>query len=159
MFREFKHNDTVLSVAFSPDGKTLAGITWKTVKLWSMDGKLLQEFKHNGYVNSVAFSPDGKTLASGSVDNTIKLWSMDGKLLQEFRDNGYVWSVAFSPDGKTLASGSADNSIKLWRTPEFYRQQKIAFLLGLNDKNSSVDRFKNDYLYDYHMPKLVFEYL
>lgn len=67
----------VLSVAFSPDGRTIAGGSCdKTIKLWDMSTK--QEIStltgHSDWVNSVAFSPDGQTLASGSFDKTIKIW-------------------------------------------------------------------------------------
>ncbi len=77
------HSDQVRSVAFSPDGKTLAsGSDDKTVKLWNVaDGKELRSLSgHSSIVTSVAFSPDGKTLASVSWDKTVKLWNVaDGK--------------------------------------------------------------------------------
>ncbi|KAF7585387.1 hypothetical protein BBP40_011037, partial [Aspergillus hancockii] len=71
------HSDWVLSVAFSPDGCTLAsGSDDNTIKLWdTTTGTECQTFEgHLNWVNSVAFSPDGRTLASGSSDNTVKLW-------------------------------------------------------------------------------------
>ena len=113
------HQNSVLSVAFSPDGKTLAsGSQDNTVKLWEVStGKELRTFSgHQNWVLSVAFSPDGKTLASGSHDNTVKLWEVStGKELRTFSGHqNSVLSVAFSPDGKTLASGSQDNAVKLW---------------------------------------------
>src|SRR6266540_2645043 len=72
-----RHNDTVYSVAFSPDGKRLAtGSFDSTVKLW--DAATGQEtLTLKGHVNgvcSVAFSADGRWLATGSDDRTVKLW-------------------------------------------------------------------------------------
>src|SRR5438093_456426 len=71
------HNDDVVSVAFSRDGKTIAsGSAEETIMLWDVaTGKEKTTCKgHALYVSSVAFSPDGKTLASGSSDQMIKLW-------------------------------------------------------------------------------------
>ena len=114
-----QHEGPVLSVAWSPDGKTLAsGSGDKTVKLWeTATGKLLTNLQgHTDAVWSVAWSPDGKTLASGSSDQTVKLWeAATGKLLKSLQGHtGQVIWVAWSPDGKTLASGSTDQTVKLW---------------------------------------------
>jgi hypothetical protein len=113
------HSSFVHSVAYSPDGQTLAsGSMDKTIKLWNVNtGNLLQTLTgHSGLVNSVAYSPDGQTLVSGSMDKTIKLWNVNtGNLLQTLTSHSsWVESVAYSPDGQTLASGSSDNTIKLW---------------------------------------------
>ena len=119
------HTDAVVSVAFSPDSKTLASASYDgTLKLWDMTtGKeraTLGEYK--GCLGCVAFSPDGKTLASGAIGSpvyfpdlkNVKLWDVaTGKVRTTRKGHtGHVHSVAFSPDGKTLASVSGD--VKLW---------------------------------------------
>ncbi|MBD2055006.1 hypothetical protein H6F88_03045 [Oculatella sp. FACHB-28] len=114
---QFKHDDWIWSVSFSPDGKTLASASADhTIKLWTVTGKELQTLHgHQDIVLSVSFSPDGKTLASTSADHTIKLWTVTGKELQTLHGHqDIVLSVSFSPDGKTLASASADHTVKLW---------------------------------------------
>ena len=70
----------VHSVAFSPDGKTLAsGTDMGTVQLWDVathrpiGAPLTSQVAQ---VLSVAFSPNGKTLAAGSDDQTIRLWNV-----------------------------------------------------------------------------------
>jgi WD40 repeat protein len=70
----------VYSVAFSPDGHTLAaGVTDGTVWLWHVSQparpRLLATLTGPAaQVFSVAFSPGGTTLAAGSLDGTVRLW-------------------------------------------------------------------------------------
>ncbi|MDJ0799057.1 MAG: trypsin-like peptidase domain-containing protein [Calothrix sp. MO_167.B12] len=113
------HTSVLNTVAFSPDGKTIAsGSSDDTVKLWNLQGKELQTLRsHSKPVFGVAFSPDGKTIASASWDKTVKLWNTQGQLLKTLEGHkSFVNSVVFSPDGKTIASASLDDTIKLWNT-------------------------------------------
>ena len=68
------------SVAFSPDGKTLAnGSLNGTIRLWdTSSGKLKRTLKDQiGFIKSLTFSPDGKLLASGSEDGSILVWDTE----------------------------------------------------------------------------------
>src|SRR5437588_10860356 len=79
------HTGDVASLAYSPNGKTLAsgGLDF-TVKLWDVAAaKERATLKgHTNSVRSVAYSPDGTILASASDDETIKLWDgQTGRLI------------------------------------------------------------------------------
>jgi WD40 repeat protein len=71
------HTDRVLSVCWSPDGKSLASASFDgTVRLWeATTGQERAVLRgHASYVWSVCWSPDGKSLASASQDQTVRLW-------------------------------------------------------------------------------------
>jgi WD40 repeat protein len=72
------HTDFVRSIAFSPDGTTLAsGGTDNAVRLWDVATGTELGGPLNGHiqaVESVAFSHDGRLLVSGSRDNTVRVW-------------------------------------------------------------------------------------
>jgi len=78
-------SESVGSVAFSPNGRYLAGGGWKTVKVYQVDGfkEIATLPGHSWIVYSVAFSPSGY-LASGSSDRTVIIWGKDVISRKEF---------------------------------------------------------------------------
>ena len=110
---------SILSVAFSPDGKLLAtGDANGRINLWQVtDGRQILVCKgHTHPVRAVTFNPQGNMFASGSEDQTVKLWNVNtGECFATMQGHsGQVWSVTFSPDGKILASGSDDQTVRQW---------------------------------------------
>jgi WD40 repeat protein len=110
------------SVAFSPDGNTLAAASGLQgekglFRLWdTRSGKAKATWHEDQGVRSVAFSRNGKLLATGEFDNNAKLRDpVTGEVCAVLRGHqDGVNCVAFSPDNKTLATASLDHTIKLW---------------------------------------------
>lgn len=101
----------VFSVAFSPDGKMVAGglATGEIRLMDSQTGKDIRSLRqHSNRVNSLAFSADGRTLASGGDDEFLILWDVaTWKVKQKIKMKDMkVRSVCFAPDGKSLISAS-----------------------------------------------------
>ena len=117
---------SVLTLAFSPDGETLAsGSRDTTIRLWNTKTTYhkVTLTGHSGRVTTVVFSSDGKTIASGatythwSSDSSIRLWdAKTGKHLRTIETPDRVRRLTFSPDNETLASISSNNAIHIWNT-------------------------------------------
>lgn len=145
----------VYSVAFSPDGRTVAASLLEmksgvnltapptdysfgeyytfALRLWdATTGREIATITdHVDNVMAIAFSPDGRTLASGGFDAKIRLWDA-----QTGREKGMlaghnlaVNAIDFSPDGKMIASGSADGSARLW---DAQTGELLAILVSVN---------------------------
>ena len=139
----------VTSIAFHPDGKTLASLNGQfergkdkggdmAVRLWNVKNRkqIAVSQNHIASINSVALSPDGALLASGHHDGGVRLWDMQTqKQLATLEDHkAAVRSVAFSPDGTLLASGERD-SARLW---DVQKRKRVAVFKKNNTIVESV---------------------
>ena len=73
------HASWVNSVAFSPNGQTVAsGGSYGIVYLWDVEtGEQKDTLTgYSSYITNLSFRPDGQTLASGRGNGSISLWSI-----------------------------------------------------------------------------------
>ncbi|MEU2572432.1 WD40 repeat domain-containing protein [Streptomyces anulatus] len=151
------HEDQVLSVAFAPDSRTVAGGALDgSVRLWDVSapehpvplGGPLKA--HDGGVNTVAFARNGRTLATGGEDGTVRLWDVrrPGRvrpLGAPLRGHGdAVRSLAFTPDGRTLATGGEDGTVRLWHVSDPAHARAAGEALGGDDESVNAVTFAPD---------------
>lgn len=113
------HSDTVLGLAFSPDGRLLASSAAdKTIRL--LDVARASEVRslegHTHHVLSISWQDDGQTLASASADQTVKIWNVETgeqrRTITGFRKE--ITSVAFVQTSNQIMAACADGQVRLY---------------------------------------------
>jgi WD40 repeat protein len=123
------------ALAFSPDGRTLAGGSYAGVRFWDVATRTPRGTPalQTGPVKSLAYTPDGRVLITGGYvaecdesdskgggefyrPGEVTLWDVKtGEAICRF--GGYpsgVTSLALAADGRTLAAGSNDRTVRLY---------------------------------------------
>jgi len=133
-----RNNDRVLpgtyasrqTLAFAPDGKTLAAIaTNGSVYVWEVNTGVQVhslEADTNGNTYGIAYSPDGRLLATGGANRMVKLWNArTGQSIAILEaEQEEIRALAFSSDSRLLVSRT-DIAITIWNMESQKRQATI----------------------------------
>jgi WD40 repeat protein len=139
---QLEEKEVVHGLAYSPDGKWLAGAAGKYVRLWdAASGQPGHELIGSEEpLTSVTFAPDSATVAGASLSGLgVWLWRVaDGEpilLIPDALDGCTIESLAFHPAGRLLAvggidwmaTGGSDGAISLW---DIVERGEVATMLG-----------------------------
>jgi WD40 repeat protein len=135
----------VTSIAYVPDGKTMALARGREVRLINAGSRAVTAtFAHEQRVQAVATSPDGRWLAAceGEIPSdrsnpnpppgiVVIRTLPDGRVHGVLRGyQGGVFALAFAPDSRHLASGGSDQQVRIW---DVERCQEVKTLKGFSD--------------------------
>ena len=125
------HKDKIWGLSISPDGQRIvSGSVDGTIKLWSIEGKLLNSYKQGYKIWSVKFSNDGQLVASVDDTNSISLWKLhndelkliDSNIIRDLQiskqsnsSDKQIYDLAFSPDDKMIALSNLDGNLRIWQ--------------------------------------------
>lgn len=112
------------SVAFHPDGRTLAAASLDgAIQLWdtqSWRSRLLSPpCKHSAF--SVAYSSDGSTLAASFEDQTLRIWDARTNTLRAELPARGISTLTFSPDGRRIVAGTFQGEVLSWDVKSLYQ--------------------------------------
>lgn len=100
------HLGKIWSIAFSPDGTTMATASAdQTIRLWNLHSKsqIAVLRGHSGPVSTVAFTPDGSALISGGADATVRVWQALPR--EQAENDDLTTNRPDSPQGISLSFG------------------------------------------------------
>jgi WD40 repeat protein len=118
------HQQGIASLAFAPDGRTLASCGIEAaIRFWDVatGREAVEHVGHRSAIRTLAVSPVDGTVFTGSYDGTIRRWDpASGRelgVIAQFPDPAIFWSLA--PDARSLvAPTNMGMRLELWSVAE-----------------------------------------
>jgi len=110
-----KNGIMLRSVAFAPDGDTIATSTGGAIQLWDHTGHPRPSFDDTDQLVGIAFAPRGRRVLLRTAGPMAKIRDLDtGAEVQLLGHVAAVTRIAWHPDGRIVATGALDGTARLW---------------------------------------------
>jgi WD40 repeat protein len=102
-------------VAYSPDGRLLAGAAGKSLRLWDESGALLHDWTdHASTIADIGWKPDSSAIAAVAYGGTTLWVPGQAEPLRRYEWKGSSLVLAWSPDMVFFATGDQDSAVHFW---------------------------------------------
>lgn len=126
----------VARVAWSPDGKRLALVAGRRLRLAEPDGTLVRDWdNHESTVTDLAWRPDGAELATTSYGGVTIFSPRSQEPRRKLAYTGSSLTLAWGPDGRHIATGDQDATVHFW----IVRRASDLMMSGYHTKVLAVD--------------------
>lgn len=124
----------IQAIAFSPDGRTLAGMNGYGVHFYEVNTAellFLHQCKVTQQEYRLAYHPDGRHLAIGS-GTRLAILDLESRteIAELTQAKKFFLQAAFRPDGRYLATVSNEETVKLWDTSLWTLAKEYAWEVG-----------------------------
>lgn len=117
------HDAAVWAVMVYDDSTIITGCADKTIRIFSLGGKLLQTILGlpdvvRALCRLPSGHPSGAAFASAGNDQVIRLWTLDGvEVAQLHGHTSFIYALAVLSNGDLLSSGE-DRTVRVWKGTE-----------------------------------------
>jgi len=158
-FETRKHNGTIITAKFSPNGLLLVtgGADGAVVVLDARTHAEIYRRPHGDQINDIEFSSNGSWFVTVSSDRGIRMWDTNtGAQLLGMSQNNVVQKVRISKDGRWIATTGDDKTVRIWSTINGAQLFQVPLkgkgtTLGISKDNKTLiagDQYGNIYMWD-----------
>jgi WD40 repeat protein len=149
---EMRHEDSILELGFSPDGKKLATLvglptSMYPARIWDLQPHraLPNAIRHTKAISALSFSTDGKSLLTGSEDTTARVWDWQAQrpIGGPLAHPSSVSLAGFTRDSSTIITAT-NTGAYVWNANTRTLKKKVdQAQIGDSDKQTPIQLSNN----------------